>query len=121
MSLENIDFCKFEEIAPNIIETTVDKGVEVDHRKISMVIRELKNKYSSPFAILSNRINSYSHTHESMAFLAGLDNLYAYAILVHQRVTHSCSIVQTYYQKNAKLFYNREKAIAWLKKQQRNT
>lgn len=119
LSLEHIDFCKFEEIAPDIIETTVNDGVELDLHKISMVITELKDKYPSPFAILSNRINSYSHTHESMAFLANQDVLYAYAILAHRPLTHHCAIVQTYYQENAKLFYNREKAIIWLENQRK--
>ena len=114
MSLSQIDFCKFTELAPDIIETTVSSGIEMDRQKISMVINELKNKYQAPYAILSNRINPYSHTHESMAFLAELEDLYAYAILVHRPTTRHCAIVQTYYQKNAKLFYRREKAISWL-------
>ena len=81
MELENLEFGVFKEIEPQIVEIIINEGVVLDGEKIQEIEESLLEKYDSRYALLVNRKNRYSHTHESMMKVARMKNLAAIAIL----------------------------------------
>jgi hypothetical protein len=116
MLLDILPFGQFREIEKNIIEATVFEGVELDRQRIAQVAAGLDEWYGNePYAILSNRVNRYSHTHESMQSLAELPNLSGLAILVYSSISTVAAGIHELYQDNAKVFYSRPAAVDWLR------
>ncbi|NTV15301.1 MAG: hypothetical protein HGA96_15440 [Desulfobulbaceae bacterium] len=116
MLLDILPFGQFLEIEPNIMEATIFEGVEMDRHRIDLVFAGLTERYGQErYAILSNRVNRYSHTHESMQALAGLANLAGFAILVYSSISTVAAGIHELYQDNAKVFYSRTAALAWLR------
>jgi len=116
MLLDMLPFGSFREIETNIIEATIFEGVELDRHRIDLVVAGLTERYGQGrYGILSNRINRYSHTHESMQALAGLVNLGGFAILVYSSISTVAAGIHELYQENAKVFYARSAAIEWLR------
>lgn len=117
MLLDILPFGQFREIDKNIIEATIFEGVELDYRRISQVAAGLNERYRNErYAILSNRVNRYSHTHESMQALAELPNLAGLAILVYSSISTVAAGIHELYQDNAKVFYSRPAAVDWLRR-----
>lgn len=117
MLLDILPFGQFREIEPNIIEATIFEGVEMDRHRIDLVFAGLSEKYGQErYGILSNRVNRYSHTHESMQALAGLANLGGFAILVYSSMSTMAAGIHELYQDNARVFYSRTAALDWLRK-----
>lgn len=114
MGLENLEFGTFREIEPNILEIIINKGVQLDLAKIQEIEKGLLEKYKNPYALLVNRVNSYSHTHESMEKVANLRNLAGIAILVYTDFSRHTAMVHTLYQDNVRVFDDREEAVTWL-------
>lgn len=116
MLLDILPFGRFREIETNIIEATIFEGVELDRHRIELVFAGLTERYGQErYAILSNRVNRYSHTHESMQALAGLANLGGFAILVYSSISTVAAGIHELYQDNAKVFYSRSAALEWLR------
>lgn len=116
MLLDILPFGQFREIENNIIEATIFEGVELDSRRSAQIVAALYERYRDErYAILSNRVNRYSHTHESMQILAELPNLTGLAILVYSSVSTVAAGIHELYQDNAKVFYSRPAAIKWLR------
>jgi len=117
MLLDILPFGLFREIEPGIIEVTIFEGVEMDRQRIALVVAGLNERYGDGrYAILSNRVNRYSHTHESMQALAELTNLTGLAILVYSSISTVAAGIHDLYQSNAKIFYSRPAAIEWLRR-----
>ena len=113
MILDLIPFGSFKEVGPNIVEITIDDGVELDRAKLSVVATGLCEKYREPYAILANRCNSYFHTDGSHEIYSNLSNLKGMAYLVHE----DASSLNCYIDKDGnppKTFHDREEAILWL-------
>lgn len=116
MLLDILPFGQFREIETNIIEATIFEGVELDRQRIAQVAAGLDELYHNErYAILSNRVNRYSHTHESMQALAELPNLAGLAILVYSSISTVAAGIHELYQDNAKVFYSRPAAVEWLR------
>jgi len=116
MLLDILPFGQFREIEPNIIEATVFEGVGLDCWRIAQVIAGLDERYRDErYALLSNRVHRYSHTHESMQALAELPNLAGLAILVYSSISTVAADMHGLYQDNARVFYSRPAAMEWLR------
>lgn len=116
MLLDILPFGQFREIEKNIVEATIFEGVELDRQRIAQVAAGLDERYRNErYAILSNRVNRYSHTHESMQSLAELPNLAGLAILVYSSISTVAAGIHELYQDNAKVFYSRPAAVDWLR------
>jgi len=116
MLLDILPFGQFREIETNIIEATIFEGVEMDRHRIDLVCAGLSEKYGQErYGILSNRVNRYSHTHESMQALAEFANLGGLAILVYSSISTVAAGIHELYQDNAKVFYSRTAALEWLR------
>ena len=115
MKLDDLDFADFKEIEPRIMEITTHEGVQLDGDKIERIEEALLEKYSDPYALLVNRINRYSHTHESMMRVSRMKNLVCIAILVYEDFAKQVAAIHELYQQNVSVFDDRKKAITWLK------
>jgi len=116
MLLDILPFGEFREIEKNIIEATIFEGVEINRQRITQVIAGLDERFGHErYAILSNRVNRYSHTHESLQALAELPNLAGLAVLVYSAISTAAAGIHELYQDNAKVFYSRPAALEWLR------
>jgi len=115
MELENLEFGVFKEIEPQIVEIIINEGVVLDGEKIQEIEESLLEKYGGRYALLVNRKNHYSHTHESMMKVARLKNLAAIAILVYEHFAKQAAVIHELYQQNVSIFDDREKALTWLR------
>jgi len=113
--MEDLKFGDFKEIEPEIVEIIINEGVVLDADKIQIIEERLLEKYSNRYALLVNRINHYSHTHESMMKVSRLRNLAGIAILVYQDFAKQVAAIHELYQRNVAVFDDREKAITWLR------
>jgi hypothetical protein len=114
--LDKLQFGEFREIAPQIVEATIFEGVELDRHKIGLILGGLNEKYRGPYAILSNRIHSYSHTHESMQALADENRLVGMAVLVYSPISNVAAGIHELYQENVRVFHIRQAALEWLRR-----
>ena len=117
MKLEDLEFGAFKEIEPQIVEIIINEGVVLDGEKIQSIEEGLLDKYSDRYALLVNRINHYSHTHESMMRVSRLRNLAGIAILVYEDFARQVAAIHELYQRNIGVFDDRGKAITWLRNQ----
>ena len=115
MKLEDLEFGDFKEIEPQIVEVIINEGIALDGEKIQRIEERLLEKYSNRYALLVNRINHYSHTHESMMKVSRLRNLVGIAILVYEDFAKQVAAIHELYQRNVAVFDDREKAITWLR------
>ena len=115
MKLKDLEFGDFKEIEPQIVEVIINAGVVLDGAKIQRIEEWLLEKYSKPYALLINRINHYSHTHESMMKVARLRNLAGIAILVYEDFAKQVAVIHELYQRNVGIFDDRGKSITWLR------
>ena len=117
MKLEDLEFGDFKDIEPRIVEIIIHEGVVLDGEKIQSIEEGLLEKYSDRYALLVNRINHYSHTHESMMRVSRLRNLAGIAILVYEDFARQVAAIHELYQRNIGVFDDRGKAITWLRSQ----
>lgn len=116
MLLDTLEFGQFKEIENNIIEATIFEGVELSRQGMSQIFSALDEKYrNEPYAIISNRVYRYSHTHESMQALSENPNLAGLAVLVDNPIAEVVGSLHELYQDNAKVFYSRGAATKWLR------
>jgi protein-tyrosine-phosphatase len=115
MILNNLSFGTFQEIEPNIVEIIVDEGIELSDRHIEQIETGLLEKYDNSYALLINRLNSYSHTHASMQKVARLKRLVAIAIVVYSDISEQVAKIHQVLQDNVRIYQDRDSAIVWLK------
>jgi hypothetical protein len=97
------------------MEIIVNEGVELSSEHIERIEEGLLEKYSNAYALLINRVNSYSHTHASMQKVASLRNLVALAIVVYSDVSKHAAMIHRLYQDNLRVFDDKDTATAWLR------
>lgn len=115
MILDELTFGIFREIEPGIMEIIIDEGIELGLTHIEKIEAGLLEKYSNAYALLINRLNSYSHTLESMQKVAKLQNLAAIAIVVYSDTSKHTANIHHLYQNNLQVFEERDRAIVWLR------
>ncbi len=115
MILDGITFGSFREIEPGIMEIVINEGIELGSKHIDNIEAGLLELYSDAYALLINRVNSYSHTLESMQKVAKLQNLAALAIVVYSDMSKQAAMIHHLYQDNLRVFEDKERAIVWLR------
>jgi hypothetical protein len=116
MKLDELPFGTYREIEANIVEIIINEGVELTHEMIEQAEEALLEKYGSDsYGLLVNRINPYSHTVGSMKKVAKMRNLAALAIVVYSDLSKHAAAIHKLYQKNLRVFKNKEEALAWLR------
>lgn len=117
MLLDELAFGSYREIEPGIVEAIIHEGVEMDDTMIQQAEAGLIEKYgNTPYALLVNRINSYSHTVKSMMGAAKMSNLIATAIIIYSRTGRSAAELHLPIDPNPQVFDSRNAALTWLRK-----
>jgi len=115
-----LSFCTLFQREDHIVTIEINEGVEVDN-DMAQELADLSDSVfrGASFALLSNRINSYSLSFEAMRTLATLPNMVALAIVTYTE--HSKLLIETQnffisaIRKNpVKTFTDKDMAIGWL-------
>lgn len=114
-----LDFCTVQRRDDDIVVFEINDGIEVDAEMAAELTSAADEVMSSPFGILSNRINSYSLSFEAMSALARYDNIAALAIVVHDGKSRMLVETQNYFisaltKKPIEIFMDTDSAIGWL-------
>ncbi len=116
MMLAEFTYGIIREVEPNIMEIIINEGVELSSQHIEQIELGLLEKYSGLSALLVNRVNSYSHTHESMQKIPELRNIAALAVVVYSDASAHAAKLHGLFQDNVQVFDNKESALVWLRK-----
>ncbi|MDX1296071.1 MAG: STAS/SEC14 domain-containing protein [Sulfurimonadaceae bacterium] len=115
MKLSDLDFGVYKEISPQIVEVVIDEGMELTEKMQGQAEKALNDTYQEkPYGLLINRVNPYTHSYGSIRKVARFNNLTALAIVVYSSSAEVIAQVHTYFQKNVKIFSDREEALSWL-------
>jgi len=118
-----LHFCSIQHREDDICIIEINEGVNLDAQMSNELI-DLTDKVmgDKPFALLSNRINSYSLTFEAMSALANMPNLVALAIVVYSDKSQLLIETQNFFlttikERPVKIFNQVNEAIDWLEKE----
>ena len=116
-----LEFCTVIHREDDIAIIEIDEGVNLD-ADMAQDLGELteKERGDRPFALLSNRIHSYSLSFDAMSALANLPNLIALAIVIYTSKSQLLIETQNFFistmkKRPVKIFTEMEEAIDWLK------
>jgi len=115
MILDELHYATAEEIEPNIVEVIANKGAEITLEDIELLEKGFLEKFTGPYAELVNRMNSYSHTHESLEKACNLKNCIAVAILVQSKLSFHAAKIHEIFAGKIQVFVNRDEALTWLR------
>lgn len=117
MILDELPFATVKEIEPNIVEVTAHEGVEITSQDMELMEKGFLQKFNGKYCELVNRVNQYSHTHDSMNKATSLKNCAAVAILVYGKTSEIFAGIHNQYEGNIQLFTVKEEALIWLREQ----
>lgn len=118
-----LEFCTVIHRGDDIAIIEIDEGINLDadmaQELIELTERELGDR---PFALLSNRIHSYSLSFDAMSALSALPNLVALAIVIYSNKSQLLVETQNFFistmkKRPVKIFTGMDEAIDWLKKE----
>ena len=121
-----LSFCTLLQRDDDVVIIEINEGVEVDAKMAQELIELSDSVYGdTPFALLSNRINSYSQSFEAMHVLAMKPNLVALAVVIYTDrskllVETQNFFISTIKKKPVKIFTDKDMATEWLKDELRN-
>lgn len=118
-----LQFCTVTLREDDIVIIEIDDGVNLDAEMANELV-ELSNKElgDRPFALLSNRINSYSFSFEALSKLANIPNLIALAIVIYSDKSQLLVEAQNFFlstirKRPIKIFRRKDEAMNWLGKE----
>lgn len=115
-----LDFCTIFHRDDDIAIIEIDEGVNIDADMAQELVALTENKLGDrPFALLSNRIHSYSLSFDAMSALANLPNLVALAFVVYTDKSQLLIETQNFFistmkKRPVKIFTNMDDAMEWL-------
>ena len=121
-----LDFCTIFHRDDDIAIIEIDEGVNLDASMAQKLTDLTEHQVGNrPFALLSNRIHSYSLSFDAMAALANLPNLAALAIVIYSEKSQLLVETQNFFistmkKRPVKIFNNMDAAIAWLQEKLEN-
>ncbi|WP_455198384.1 DUF7793 family protein [Kaarinaea lacus] len=123
MTKYRLDFCTIFHRDDDIAIIEIDEGVNLDASMADELVALTRSKLGDrPFALLSNRIHSYSLSFDAMSELSKLPNLVALAIVIYSQKSLLLVETQNFFlstmkKRPVKIFKNMDEGIAWLKKE----
>ena len=115
-----LSFCTLFQHDDNVVTIEINEGVEVDTDMAQELVDLSASVYGdTPYALLSNRINSYSLSFEAMQALATLPNMIALAIVTYTERSKLLIETQNFFistirKKPVKTFTDKDTATEWL-------
>lgn len=115
----NLPYCTIQIRDDDIVVLEIQDGVDIDPERVMELMHLADENMAGPFAILSNKIHSYSLSFEAMSMLAHYDNLVALAIVVHSAKSRMLVETQNFFisalkKKPIKIFMDVDSADTWL-------
>lgn len=119
---QRLSFGYISILADNIVEITVDEGVEISLEMIEESQRFLDSQLSNSFSMLINQVNDYTYSYEAQLSVASHENLVAVAFVYFsdfsKRVSETLNARRVHDNLNTKMFSGLElgwqEAITWL-------
>lgn len=78
-----LSFAYFNILADNLLEVTVDDGVEMSLEMIEECHQFIDKHFKGDFGMLVNKINQYTYTYEAALSIASYDNMKAVAFVYY--------------------------------------
>ena len=122
METYKLPFATINIIREDIAEVIVNDGVELDLKMVKQYHDFLLAHLRAPFALLINKIHSYSYDFPAQEKLDTLKEINAMAVVAYNRTTVITTEMLASYPRekkwNLKIFRNRDQALAWLMSEQ---
>ncbi len=112
-------------LSNNVVELIINKGIEVSLELVDEYDALMAENFTCDYAILVNRLNSYSFSYEALLCIGSAQHLKAVAIINYgvenEEQTKNLQAIRHMDDLNIKEFsgleLGRESAIKWLEKQ----
>lgn len=121
-----LSWCTLFHRNDNVVTIEIDEGIEVDI-DMAQELTDLSDSVlgDTPFALLSNRIHSYSLSFEAMHTVAVKPNLVALAVVIYSKHSQLLIETQNFFistikKKPVKIFTDKDMATEWLINELRN-
>ena len=122
MNTHDFHFGKVIILHDNIAEVIINEGIEMSIDMINEYHDFLLKNLKAPFAILVNKIHSYTYSFEAQMHLLNLEQLKALGVVSYTQVsemsTKMLHSMPRAFEWNLKIFKDRDKAYDWLCEQQ---
>ncbi|MBL4781421.1 MAG: hypothetical protein JKX92_04180 [Porticoccaceae bacterium] len=119
-SERRLSFCVLNVLTSRIIEVVPDQGVEIDLSMAEELDRSMIAIMGNAFAILVNKVNSYSVTFEAQLAIGTLKEVAATAVVVYDRGGEmGTEQIQAMTEdesakKDIVIFFDKGQALEWL-------
>ena len=124
MELHELSFCKIIILREDIAEIIVNDDIEIDMEMVGQYHEFLLSHLTSPFSVLINRINSYTHSFDAQMKIGTLPELNAIGVVSYNRTTDIVSKGMASLPRNKEwnfnIFSRRDEALAWVESEQDN-
>jgi len=118
MDLHELPFAKIIILQDDLAEVLIDDGVVMNAEIVEQYHEFLLSRLRAPFALLVNKVNSYSYDFEAQEKLAALKQIHAMAVVAYNRITwistESLASIPRDEKWNLEIFTDRESALRWL-------
>jgi len=122
MDLHELPFAKIIILSEDIAEVIINDGVEMNTDMVDQYHDFLLSHLHVPFALLVNKVNSYSYNFEAQQNLATLKEINAMAVVSYNRSTTLATKNLAAFPRNEKwnisIFSSRDEALSWLVSEQ---
>ena len=122
MNTHDLHFGKVIILHDDIAEVIINEGIEMSLDMINEYHDFLVTNLKAPFALLVNKIHSYTYSFEAQLHLLNLAELKALGVVSYTNVsemsTRLLHSIPRSFEWNLKIFKDREKAYTWLCEQQ---
>ena len=117
-----LPFARIVILREDIAEVMINEGVQMNLAMVDQYHDFLLTRLDAPFALLINKVNSYSYDFDAQEKLATLKEINAMAVVTYSKVSRLATETLVSFPRkvkwNIKIFSNRDEALAWLVSQQ---
>ncbi len=122
MESHKLSFAEINILRHDIAEVKIYEGIEMDLLMVEQYHDFLLKHLIAPFALLINKVNSYTYSFPAQVALADLEEINAMAVVTYSnRAEVSTKYLTTIPRQqpwNLTLFSRRDKALLWLEQEQ---
>jgi hypothetical protein len=122
MDTYELPFATINILREDIAEVIVNEGIEMNVEMVQQYHDFLLSHLKPPFALLVNKMHSYSYDFPAQEKLATLTEINAMAVVAyHRRTVITTEMLASYPRErkwNIKIFRDRDEALAWLLSEQ---
>jgi len=118
MDEHRLSFCLIKRLPSNIAEVIPDEGIEISLSMAEELHQYLVAMMGDSFAILVNKLNSYSVTFDAQLVIGLLEEARATAVVVYnssgEMATSQIRAMSDEQEKRIVIFFDKGQAVDWL-------